>query len=88
MGMKPGDGNRVNTMGKSRGLDAQFGNFTMMMDAYVLELGDLDKILGVSWLKDFGKATFDWEEMSISFQCEGKRVVLHESKKEKHSLKS
>ncbi|KAI5444775.1 hypothetical protein KIW84_013160 [Lathyrus oleraceus] len=58
-------------------MEVCLNDFTTSVDAYVLELGDLDMILGVAWLQRFGKVTFDWEKMTISFLWEGKRVELH-----------
>lgn len=52
-----GDGHKITTAGKCKNL--QLGKFTSLVDAYVLELGDLDLILGVEWMRKFGKVTFD-----------------------------
>ncbi|KAE9602910.1 putative nucleotidyltransferase, Ribonuclease H [Lupinus albus] len=41
-------------------------------------------ILGVAWLQRFGKVTFDWEEMTLSFCWKGERVVLQGQKKKSH----
>lgn len=46
------------------------------MDAYLLELGGLDMIMGVEWLKKFDKVTFDLEYMTLSFQWKEKGVEL------------
>lgn len=46
------------------------------IDALVLELGDLDVILGATWMRRFGKVTFDWKSMSLSFPWQGKMVEL------------
>ncbi|XP_050915888.1 uncharacterized protein LOC127130982 [Lathyrus oleraceus] len=77
MGVKLGDGHRVSTRGRCRKLEVCLNDFTTSVDAYVLELGDLDMTLGVAWLQRFGKVTFDWEKMTVSFLWEGKRVELH-----------
>lgn len=76
MGVKLGDGHRVTTKGRCRNMEVHLGKFTTQIDAFVLELGDLDMILGVAWLQRFGKVTFDWEKMTISFVWEGERVEL------------
>jgi len=41
------------------------------VDVYVLELGGLDLILGVAWLKGLGKVVMDWEEMTMDFIYHG-----------------
>ena len=74
--VKLGDGHRVTTKGRCRNMEVHLGKFTTQIDAFVLELGDLDMILGVAWLQRFGKVTFDWEKMTISFVWEGERVEL------------
>lgn len=67
LGVKLGDGHRVNTVGKCRNIELHIGDFTTRLTAYVLELGDLDLILGATWMRQFGKVTFDWENMVLSF---------------------
>lgn len=44
---------------------AAVGKFLTTVDAFLLELGDLDMILGVPWLQGFGKFSFDWEDMIL-----------------------
>lgn len=76
LGVRLGDGHRVSTVGKCSGIEVQLGNFTTLIDAYVLELDDLDLILGAAWMKRFGRVIFDWDEMSLSFLWKGETVVL------------
>jgi len=59
-----------------QGMEVQLGEFHTEVEAYVLELGNLDMILGVAWLQRFGKVTFDWEHMTISFYWKGEHVEL------------
>lgn len=66
LGVKLGDGHRVTTVGKCRNLEIQLGNFTIQINAYVLELGDLDVVLGASWMRMFGKVTFDWQNSGVT----------------------
>jgi len=80
LGVKLGDGHRVTTVGKCRNIEIQLGNFTTRINAYVLELGDLDVILGAAWMRMFGKVTFDWDHMILSFPCNGKIVELQRVK--------
>jgi hypothetical protein len=49
---------------------------TFQTDMRILDIGAYDAILGVNWLKQFGKTTIDWIEKNISFQYKGKEVVL------------
>lgn len=72
LGARLGDGHRVTTRGKCQNLEVLLGNFPTVVGAYVLGLGDLDLILGASWMQRFGKVTFDWDEMKLSFPWQGK----------------
>lgn len=67
MGVRLGYGHHVATRGKCREMEVQFGVFHTKVDVYMLELGNLDMILGVAWLHRFGKVTFDWEYMTVNF---------------------
>lgn len=57
--VKLGDGHSSSTLGKCTELEIWIGKFTMVVDTYVLELGDLDLILGAALMKQFRKVTFD-----------------------------
>ncbi|WVZ17815.1 hypothetical protein V8G54_010797 [Vigna mungo] len=69
---------QVSTAGKCEKLDIQLGEFSTTAEPYVLELGEVDMILGVSWLRMFGKSVVkenSLEEKSISKQSLSKRQV-------------
>lgn len=76
IGVKLGDGHKIAALCECRNLEVQLGKFTTMIDAYVLELGDLDLILGAAWMRRFGKVIFDWKEMTLSFSWKGEIVEL------------
>ncbi|WVZ23343.1 hypothetical protein V8G54_001887 [Vigna mungo] len=84
IGVRLGDGHRVSTAGKCEKLDIQLGEFSTTVEPFVLELGDVDMILRVSWLRRFGKVTFDWEEMTLSFYWQDKYIELQGQKLRKH----
>ncbi|KAI5420541.1 hypothetical protein KIW84_044369 [Lathyrus oleraceus] len=56
--------------------DLNVGAVQICFDAYVLELGGMDLILGVVWLETLGKVTMDWKEMSMVFNHKGSKVKL------------
>ncbi|WVZ17573.1 hypothetical protein V8G54_010555 [Vigna mungo] len=88
IGVRLGYRHRVSTAGKCEKLDIQLGEFSTMVEPYVLELEDIDMILGVSWLRRFGKVTFDWEEMTLSFLWQDKYLELQGQKPEKYETMS
>ena len=49
---------------------------TFTTDMRILDLGAYDAILGVNWLKQFGRMTIDWAEKYLSFQYLGKEITL------------
>ncbi|KAJ9561664.1 hypothetical protein OSB04_006824 [Centaurea solstitialis] len=79
-GVRLGDGHRVLTQGECKGVELVFGDFKTGVDMFVLEMGNLDMILGVSWLRQHGKVTFDWEEKTISFNWKGEKIILKDGK--------
>ncbi|PNX97560.1 retrotransposon-related protein, partial [Trifolium pratense] len=76
LGVKLGDGHRVMTMGKCVGISVALGDMETTFDAYILEIGGVDLILGVVWLETLGKVTMDWKEMSMLFTYKGNLVKL------------
>ncbi|KAI5405831.1 hypothetical protein KIW84_052552 [Lathyrus oleraceus] len=76
LGVKLGDGHRVLTKGRCNGIQLNVGAVQICFDAYVLELGGVDLILGVVWLETLGKVTMDWKEMSMVFNHKGSKVKL------------
>ncbi|KAJ9543643.1 hypothetical protein OSB04_023350 [Centaurea solstitialis] len=87
LGVRLGDGHRVMTQGECKGVELLLDNFGTVVDAFILEMGHLDMILGVSWLKKQGKVTFDWVEKLISFYQEGKEIVLKAVMEKKKEIK-
>ncbi|WVZ15889.1 hypothetical protein V8G54_013455 [Vigna mungo] len=88
IGVRLGYRHRVSIAGKCEKLDVQLGEFSTMVEPYVLELEDTNMILGVSWLWRFGKVTFDWEEMTLSFLWKDKYVELQGQKLKKYEAMS
>ncbi|KAJ1376513.1 Aspartic peptidase domain superfamily, partial [Sesbania bispinosa] len=76
LGIRLGDGNRVVTKGKCSKLEVSVGKYTCEIDAWVLDMGGLDVILGVAWLRTLGDVTTNWETMTMKFSSQGKEVEL------------
>ncbi|XP_057986530.1 uncharacterized protein LOC110636696 [Hevea brasiliensis] len=70
--------------GRKLGCDLQCQQFKWKMDNNefnfdfkIIELGGLDMILGVDWLKKHNPVLFDFEASTITITVEGRSVVLH-----------
>lgn len=75
-GVRLGDGHMIVTRGKCTGLPLLVGDNDITVDAYVLDLGGVDMILGVAWLATLGKVEMDWGAMTVSFKSKGATVRL------------
>ncbi|KZV46800.1 peroxidase 64 [Dorcoceras hygrometricum] len=69
-----GDGGKVSCQGICRGLIVDLRECEIQIDGYVFELGGVDLILGVDWLRRLGDVVVNWEAMRMSFAL-GKNVV-------------
>ncbi|PNY13662.1 retrotransposon-related protein [Trifolium pratense] len=74
--IKLGDGHKVSTKGICEGVMMKMGESEVVVDAYVLELGGMDMVLGVSWLSTLGKVVMDWKAMTMQFTSNDKEVQL------------
>lgn len=54
----------------------QMEKINVKVDAYILDLGGLDLILGVAWLQSLGKITMDYKDMTMSFVSQDTPVLL------------
>lgn len=76
MGVKLGDGHRIQTQGRSPYIKMRLGEVKINVEAFIMELGGIDIILGVVWLETLGKVMMDWREMSMSFMEKGREIKL------------
>lgn len=76
LSVRLGDEHCIFTAGKCLSIPLKLGGINVTIDAYILELGGVDIILGVEWLQALGKIVVDYREMSMSFSLQGKPVVL------------
>lgn len=58
-GVSLGDGSRRFTQGRCGGLSAEGGKTTLEVDAFVLELGGIDLILGLECFETLGETVVD-----------------------------
>ena len=71
-----GDGSKRSSQGKCQGLVVQLGRDSLLLDAYILDLGGMDMILGVEWLESLGEIRADWKKKTMSFELGGKTINL------------
>lgn len=71
-----GTGISVQGSGVCRDVQVRLPTMTFSDDFVVLELGRVDVILGVQWLRTLGVPTVDWENNIWSFIYQGKPVTL------------
>jgi hypothetical protein len=58
-------------------LEVKLGNYTVRDTFYVVDLSDIDAVLGVQWLITLGKITTNYQTLEMGFKdSEGKRIVL------------
>jgi hypothetical protein len=58
-------------------LEVKLGNYTMRDTFYVVDLSDIDVVLGVQWLITLGKISTNYQTLEMGFRdSEGKRIVL------------
>lgn len=71
-----GNGKKCSSQGICNALRVKLGRYTIILNAYVLDLGGVDIILCVEWLETFGKTTMDWQKKTISFEDNGQLITL------------
>ncbi|KAJ1412410.1 Aspartic peptidase domain superfamily [Sesbania bispinosa] len=77
LGIRFGDGSRAFTKGICLKLEVLIGKYTCTLDAWILDMGGLDLILGVAWLRTLGDVTRNWETMTMTFTSQDKDEELH-----------
>ena len=71
-----GDGSRKDSQGICEGLKIIMGKKVLNINAYVLEIGGIDLILGMEWLETLGEVKSDWRRKIMSFQQGGQTITL------------
>lgn len=54
----------------------RLNNYEFKTNFYVVNMGDIDMVLGIRWLHDIGEFTLNLREMEMRFQVDGKVLVL------------
>ncbi|WJX52291.1 hypothetical protein P8452_38420 [Trifolium repens] len=76
MSIKLGDGFQTTTRGVCRGVDMSIGDFQLQPNLHLFELGGIDVVLGIEWLKTLGDTIINWKKQTMSFWANQKWVTL------------
>ena len=60
-------------------MNISLGDFSCQSEDLVCELGNLDLILGIDWLKTLGEVIHDWKDQSMPFKQGDRWVELKAS---------
>ena len=71
-----GDGSKRISQGRCEGMIIKVGQEVLKLDAYILELGGIDIILGMEWLETLGEVKTDWRKKTMSYEQGGKFITL------------
>ena len=72
------DGYILNCDHKITRLPLEVNNYSFKTYFYVVPMGDIDIVLGISWLHDIGEFTLNLKEMEMSLKVNGKTHILKE----------
>jgi hypothetical protein len=71
------DGYNMTCRDRIPNLELKSGNYSMTDVFYVVELSNIDIVLGVHWLYSLGMITMNYHNLEMGFRdVEGKKVVL------------
>jgi hypothetical protein len=76
MQVKLGNGVQIGAKGRCKELEMLIGNFKIKQDVHLFELGGIDVVLGMEWLKSLGDTIINWKQQTMSFWESGKWITL------------
>ncbi|PNX97977.1 hypothetical protein L195_g021217, partial [Trifolium pratense] len=76
MRIKLGDGSCSKTTGRCVNLEVDVEGVPIVVDVQLFELGDVDMVLGIEWLRTLGDMIVNWEKHTMSFWYHKKWVTL------------
>ncbi|KZV25380.1 hypothetical protein F511_07264 [Dorcoceras hygrometricum] len=71
-----GNGGRIQCQGLCRNLQVELGAYTATITGHLFELGSVDVILGVDWLRTLGEVLLDWNKLRMCFNAGDRMVEL------------
>ncbi|KAL4351193.1 hypothetical protein GQ457_06G016870 [Hibiscus cannabinus] len=76
------NGEKLYSTARSNQLSWKMQGHTLYHDFQVLQMGGTDMVLGVDWMRKFSPIIMDFKAMTISFDMDGKTVVLQGGQKQ------
>lgn len=76
MNIKLGDGCYKSSRGVCCGMELGIGSFTISPKLHLFELGGIDVVLGMEWLKKLGDMIVNWRQQTMSFWSDKRWVSL------------
>lgn len=76
-GVKVGGGRIIKSSGKCVDIPLEVQGIEFVEDYYLFDLGDLDLVLGFSWLAGLGETRANWRDLRISWQIGRTWVSLY-----------
>ena len=70
------DGYTLTCMRKVANLTLRLNNYELHSNFYVVNMREMDIVLGMKWLQDLGVFTLNVPKMEMSFEVDGRRHVL------------
>ncbi|KAK8933363.1 hypothetical protein KSP39_PZI015730 [Platanthera zijinensis] len=61
------DGSKLQCEGVLKGVELRIGDYAGRTDVYLLPIRGSDMVLGVQWLRQLQRVTFDWAHMTMEF---------------------
>ncbi|GAU16969.1 hypothetical protein TSUD_37270 [Trifolium subterraneum] len=76
MNIKLGDGSCARTKGVCEGLEIDMEGVEVVVDAQVFELGCVDVVLGIEWLRTLGDMIINWQKHTMNIWLNKEWVTL------------
>lgn len=75
-GIVMGNGVAIRGKGVCKQLTLELPDLIIIEDFLPLELGSVDLILGMQWLRGMGYMGVDWTGLTMSFKRDGKKITI------------
>ncbi|MCI17754.1 hypothetical protein A2U01_0038904, partial [Trifolium medium] len=86
MKVKLGNGVQIATHGMCKEMEIYIGDLKLSPNLHLFELGGIDVVLGIEWLKTLGDTVINWKQQTMCFWLNNKWVTLRGQEGCKKSL--